>query len=397
MDIVYLFFENENVRIPFYNFDKKLFNQLVKSGTGHWEKCDKQYNISWSGYDPNQLKEILSGKPFVEVGKEPDNPIIVHSFISGGQTVPEKTKTAAALPETKTIPDTQTQVKNIPDQFSDYWREKLETEMRSRKYSHHTRTAYVNYNKAICKWLQKQPEEVTGDDVKRYLAFLEETKQQAAATLNYNLSAFKFFYRHVMKRDTAHEQKRPRQDKRLPVVLSKAEIKKMIDGERNTKHRLLLMIVYASGLRVSEAVRLKRQDIDISRKSLMIISGKGRKDRYTIMSQTVIETLALYYSQYEISGWLFRGADPSRHLNIRSAQHIFKHALKKAGIEKNASIHSLRHSFATHLLESGTDISYIGELMGHSSIRTTARYTQVARRKTLKITSPLDTIDREED
>jgi site-specific recombinase XerD len=128
---------------------------------------------------------------------------------------------------------------------------------------------------------------------------------------------------------------------------------------------------------------------------LIIKSGKGRKDRYTIMSDMVINALEDYYSRYDVTGWLFSGAEPGKHLVMRSAQHIFEHALKEAKIEKTASIHSLRHSFATHLLESGTDIRYIQELLGHSSIRTTERYTHVARWKALAITSPLDTIGEE--
>jgi len=153
-------------------------------------------------------------------------------------------------------------------------------------------------------------------------------------------------------------------------------------------------MVYASGLRVSEVVNLKRQDIDISRETIKIRAGKGRKDRYTLVSETVRKDLEEYYIRYNITNWLFSGADPNTHLAKRSAQYIFDHALKKAKIEKAASIHSLRHSFATHLLESGTDIRYIQELLGHASLITTERYTHVARRKVLSITSPLDTIDK---
>ena len=398
MDAVYIFFENGNIRIPFYNYDKKLFTQLVKSDMGHWEKTDGNYHISGSKYDQEKMKTALSGKPFAEVGKEPDNPVVVNWFISGGQPAPEETETAAAggkdAPETCSGLNTQTREGG---QFPDYWRDKLETEIRSRKYSPNTRTAYIYHNKALCRWLQKTPEEVTSGDIKRYLAYLEQIKKQSASTLNFALSAFKFFYRHVMKRDTAREQKRPRHDRRLPGVFAKSEIKKIIEGVRNLKHRLMLMITYDSGLRVSEVVKLKREDIDIARKVIIVVSGKGRKDRHTIMSQKVIDTLALYYSQYEITDWLFPGAGPSRHISIRSAQKIFKHALKKSMIEKNGSIHSLRHTFATHLLERGIDITHIGRLMGHRSIRTTERYTHVAKRKTLKIISPLDTIDQEDE
>jgi site-specific recombinase XerD len=176
------------------------------------------------------------------------------------------------------------------------------------------------------------------------------------------------------------------------MVLSKAEIGKILSMENNLKHRLLLMLVYSSGLRVSEVVSLKRQDLDKYRKSLTVISGKGRKDRQTLMSEAVIGILDDYYSQYDTTNWLFPSIDPARHLSVRTAQHIFENAAKKANIDKCASIHSLRHSFATHLLESGTDIRYIKDLLGHSSIRTTERYTHVARHKIANIVSPLDTI-----
>ena len=167
-------------------------------------------------------------------------------------------------------------------------------------------------------------------------------------------------------------------------------------AENNFKHRLLLMMVYASGLRVSEVVNLKRRDIDTSRQAISIRAGKGRKDRYSLVSDTVLNALAEYYHRYDVTDWLFSGADPGKHLSIRSAQHIFEHALKRAKIEKDATLHSLRHSFATHLLETGTDIRYIQELLGHASILTTERYTHVAKRKVLSITSPLDSIDKED-
>jgi len=397
MDTVYLFFENENVRIPLYNYDKDLFTQLIKSNMGQWEKAERQYHISRSGYDTDQFKEVISGRPFVEVGKEAVYSINTHNFITGEKPAPEETITAAGVKdvqETCPVPEEQSQESGLPEQLSGFYIEMLETEMRSRKFSQHTRTAYISHNKALCRWLQKPPEKVTSYEIKRYLAYLEQNRQYAAATLNSTLSAFKFFYNEVLKRDTAQDQRRPRQDKRLPVVLSKAEIRKMFDAERNEKHRLILMMVYASGLRVSEVVKLKRKDLDFDRKTILIVGGKGRKDRSTIMSDTVFNELKEYYIQNKITDWLFTGADPSQHLTIRTAQHICKNALKKAKIEKKASIHSLRHTFATHLLENGTDITHIGKLLGHSSIITTARYTHVAKRKTLKITSPLDTINQ---
>jgi site-specific recombinase XerD len=402
MDTVYLFFESENVRIPLYDYDKGLFTQLVKSNMGHWEKSERQYHISRSGYDTDQFKEVISGRPFVEVGKEADNPVVVNWFSTGGQPAPEETEadeaeTAETRAPGKIYPGMVTPADDLPEQFPDYWREKLEIEMRARKYSRHTRAAYINNNKALCRCLQKPPEKVTTDDIKRYLAYLEQKKQQSAATLNSNLSAFKFFYGSIMKRDIARDQHRPRQDVRLPVVLARAEVKRMLDSEPNIKHRLILMMVYASGLRVSEVVKMRRQNVDLIRKIIKVVGGKGRRDRDTIMSDTVKETLKLYYTHYNITDWLFPGNDPAGHLNIRSAQKVCKNAMKKANIEKNASMHSLRHTFATHLLESGIDITQIGRLLGHRSIHTTARYTHVAKQRTLKITSPLDMIDKRDE
>jgi site-specific recombinase XerD len=296
----------------------------------------------------------------------------------------------------------------LPEVFPKRWEIKLETELRSGKYSRRTILSYVYYNRLLCQTLQKSPEEIQSDDIKQFLATIEKDRDYSASSLNLAISAIKFLYKRVLKKDILREQHRPRHDKRLPMVLSKTEIKKILASEKNLKHRLLLMMVYASGLRVSEVVCLKRRDIDIERKTVMIKSAKGRKDRYSILSDTVINSLKDYFltgqiatryqmdTRYQIDTWVFPGSSPEKHLSIRSAQYIFEHSMNKAGITKSASIHSLRHTFATHLLEGGTDIRYIQELLGHSSIRTTERYTHVARRSALKIQSPLDTVDKEE-
>ena len=402
MNVIYLYFEDAYIRIPFYGYhDSELLGKLVNSRLGSWDSESQQYILPLKKYDNVLFGKIVSGKPFVEVLREKEHPVMVYGFFSGyDQADEDKEKALDANLGNKTqkdayfAPGMYASLQDLPENFFSPWDKKLEAELLARKYSVHTRKAYVHYNQALCQWLQKAPASVTNEDIKQFLAFMEKTEKLSASSMNLALSAFKFFYRYVFKADTAKEGHRPRQDKRLPIVLSKSEIVKLLKNERNLKHRLLLMMVYASGLRVSEVVNLKRQDVDLARKALLIISGKGRKDRYTIISDTVAETLKDYYYHYEITDWLFPGADPACHLTIRSAQHICEHALKKANINKNASIHSLRHSFATHLLESGTDICYIKELLGHSSIRTTERYTHVARRKTLNITSPLDTINQ---
>jgi site-specific recombinase XerD len=210
--------------------------------------------------------------------------------------------------------------------------------------------------------------------------------------MNLAISAIKFFYGNILKKDIVHERGRPREDKHLPIVLSKDEVVKILDITKNEKHRLLLTMVYSSGLRVSEVVALKREHIDFPRGVIYVKLGKGRKDRVTMLSKKAASQIEEYCKHNNIEKWLFPGQPSNRPISIRTAQHIFENAVKKAGIIKEASIHDFRHSFATHLLESGTDIRYIQDLLGHSNIRTTERYTHVAKRSVLSIQSPLDTM-----
>jgi site-specific recombinase XerD len=384
MEVVYLFHENQSIRIPFFDYDKNLFSKLINTKLGSWEHEAHQYRVPSKNY--KKITQVLSDMPRVEVKNDSTDLAEVSVFFGQNPVITATPPTAlGANNETSTT-----------EYFSQDLQKKAETELHSRKYSTKTRGAYIHYNQSLCYWLKKPPQLVSPEDIKRYLAYHEKEKQFSASTLNLALSAFKFFYKEIMKRDIVADQRRPRQDKRLPVVLSRSEIQAMLEAETNPKHRLLLMLVYSSGLRVSEVVNLKRQDIDLKRKAIIITLGKGRKDRYTLLSDQVTKYLTYYYSINDIKTWLFPGVIHGKHLAIRSAQSICSQALKKAGILKAASIHSLRHSFATHLLENGTDIRYIQELMGHVSLRTTERYIHVARRKVLKITSPLDSPQKDD-
>ena len=279
---------------------------------------------------------------------------------------------------------------SLPEKFSEHWQTRLETELRSRKYSPQTRRAYQYYNRLLCRTVQKPPEEIRQEDMTHFLALVEKDREYSASSINLAISAVKFFHKNVLKNKEFNERHRPRHDGRLPIVLSKNEIGKILDKEHNPKHRLILMLAYSSGLRVSEVVALRKEHIDLDRKILYVKAGKGRKDRCTVLSEKAAKFIGEYYAFYDTKTWLFPGLPATRHLTIRSAQHIFDKAIFRAEIYKRVSIHSLRHTFATHLLESGTDIRYIQELLGHSSIRTTERYTHIARGDTLRIKSPLD-------
>ncbi len=276
------------------------------------------------------------------------------------------------------------------------WLEELRRELVARKYSRKTIKAYLHYNEDFLTFSRKKPYEVSNEEVRAYLYHLATTHDAATSTLNSAISALNFYYGGVLKRRLVYEITRPKKDKKLPVVLSQDEIFQIFSSVSNLKHKVLLMLIYSAGLRVSEVVRLKPEDIDMKRGLIRVKEGKGRKDRYTMLSGVVAESLEGYRGSYKPSKWLFNGITPENHLSTRTVQAIFAHACEQAGISKSVSVHSLRHSFATHLLESGVDLRYIQELLGHKSSKTTEIYTHVSAKDIGKIKSPLDSLFKNE-
>ena len=185
---------------------------------------------------------------------------------------------------------------------------------------------------------------------------------------------------------------RPRREHRLPSVLSKQEVKAILAAPRNLKHRCMLSIIYSCGLRRGELLALKPADIDSARGMVLIRQGKGRKDRMVTLSPKLLELLREYYRQYRPAVWLFEGQQAGQPYDERSLQQVLKSAIHKAGIDKPVTLHWLRHSYATHLLEAGTDLRVIQELLGHSSSKTTEIYTHVSTRLLSQVTSPFDTL-----
>jgi site-specific recombinase XerD len=185
---------------------------------------------------------------------------------------------------------------------------------------------------------------------------------------------------------------RIKEGRKLPSVLSQSEVKAILDATENLKHRALLMTIYASGLRVSEAANLKVTDIDSKNMQIFIDQGKGKKDRYTILSKSNLEVLRKYWKRYQPKLYLFPGKTAGSPVSVRTIQKVFEAAKDKAGIKKKASVHTLRHSFATHLLDAGTDICYIQKLLGHTDINTTTIYLHLRRMDLLNIKSPLDSL-----
>jgi site-specific recombinase XerD len=389
MEVVYFFCGFAAIRVPYYHYDRKLYCLLISQGAS-WDALRHEFVIKCNSSKEqfNKISRSLPpGVPGVWV-KENTNEIKTTGFFGRPWEEVEEPRISAKedMPEKISFIE-----RPLPEKLSEYWQKKLETELRSRKYSPCTLRSYIYYNRLLCRTLQKPAEEIRTEDVNVFLAGLDKNKEYSASSMNLAISAIKFFYKEVFKNDIVGEKHRPRHDKRFPMVLSKQEVIEVLKHEKNPKHRLLLMLAYSSGLRVSEVVALKKEHIDLSRKVIYVMGGKGRKDRYTLLSEKAAAFIGEYYEVFNIQIWLFPGQPVTHPLTIRSAQKIFGKAIQQAKIDKDVSIHSLRHSFATHLLESGTDIRYIQSLLGHASIRTTERYTHIARRSVLSIQSPLDT------
>ena len=272
--------------------------------------------------------------------------------------------------------------------------ETVRREMRLRNYSQKTIKAYLSgLRKFVHYFRPRHPRGLTSDDIRKYLLYLLEEKDFTSGTVNQVLNALRFLYVELYKRPfVIGTLPRPKKERKLPDVLNEDEVRRLFNAVDNLKHRTMLMLAYASGLRVSELVRLRIEDIDGQRGLIHVRDAKGKRDRFTVFPESLHSQLIAYWKQYKLgtSGWLFPGQTPDQHLKARSIQAVLERAVKTAGIEKSVSMHTLRHSFATHLLERGTDLRYIQELLGHQSVKTTEIYTHVSNRTLGRIRSPLD-------
>ncbi len=264
----------------------------------------------------------------------------------------------------------------------------LERELRIRGFSDKTIKSYLLYNINFLKFVKKSPKSVTTENIKKYLDHLTR-RGVSNTTLNLIINALKFYYKQILRRRLFGRIKRPKKEKHLPVVLSKNEIKEILSQINNVKHKLLLGLMYASGLRVSEVCRLKVKNLDFDNNILWVGAGKGAKDRQTLLPKIISRILQKYLNKKNLNDYVF-ASNQGGCLSERSIQKVFFRALKESGIKKQATCHSLRHSFATHLLEKGVDIRYIQELLGHKRLETTQIYTKVTANKLREISGPLD-------
>jgi site-specific recombinase XerD len=264
--------------------------------------------------------------------------------------------------------------------------------MQTRNYSQRSIDTYMHMLNALEEYHNTSIDEISIDQVKDFLQYSIGTKNLSVSYINQVISAVKILQKDVLGKEWESIRiKRPRRVKKLPVVLSKEEVKSLIETTRNLKHRTIFAVIYSAGLRISELISLRPSDIDSDRKQIRVL-GKGNKYRYTLLSENTLDMLRIYWRAYKPERYLFEGQVKGKPISHPTIQVVFRQAIKKTGIKKEATVHSLRHSFATHLLESGTNLKIIQMLLGHSSLRTTSIYLHVTKFDPASIKSPFDDI-----
>lgn len=271
---------------------------------------------------------------------------------------------------------------------------KLTVALKSRNFSHKTIANYTSSVIHFLRYCTKAPQNVRPEELQEYLVYLHEKEKKAPRTVNMVNGALKFLYTYIInKPELFRSIPRMKADKGLPTVYAQDEIEKMLSATSNCKHQLILSLAYGCGLRLNELRQLKRQDLDLNQKTLKVVHGKGQKSRMIMLDDVLIPLINHYLKQYKTYVWFFEGQTPGEMLAARTISLIFDHACQKAGVDKKSGIHGLRHSFATHLLEQGTDLRYIQALLGHASSKTTEIYTHVSTNAISKIRSPLAKIN----
>ena len=276
-------------------------------------------------------------------------------------------------------------------------RRRMDEDMVVRGMADRTRETYLAAVTGLAKFYRRSPDRISDEEVQAYLLHLIRDRHRSWSTCNIVVNALRFFYHTTLKRDrTSFDIPRPRQPGKLPALLSRDEVQRLIAQAPNARHRTMLLTTYAAGLRLSEVLHLRVHDIDSARMTIRVEQGKGGKDRYTILSASLLEALRAYWQVARPTTWLFPGKhgpmDPS------ALQRAYTDAKRRAGLTKPGGIHALRHAFATHWLEAGVDLHTIQRLLGHKSITTTTRYwhltqasltTQAARLDLLATGTPI--------
>jgi integrase/recombinase XerD len=272
-------------------------------------------------------------------------------------------------------------------------RQRMLEELQRRNYSARTIRLYLQHVAAFAQHFHRSPDQLGAEEIRRYQLFLIQEKKLAWSSYKQIVCALRFFYAKTLKRPFMLEDiPFPHHEQRLPLILSKEEVERILAAPSHLKSRALLMTVYSTGLRRSEVAHLRVSDIDSARMTITV-DGKGKKDRVVMLSPVLLDTLRQYWRQAKPKHWLFPGRTPNQPICDNVVFAVFHNAVRSAGITKHVSPHSLRHSFATHLLESGTDLRTIQILLGHRSLKTTARYLHISQYHVRATASPLDSLN----
>jgi len=274
-------------------------------------------------------------------------------------------------------------------------RRRMEEELKLRGCSPRTQKAYLDWVARFAQHHRRPPEQMGEEQVRAYLMYLLEDQKLSRSTLVQAFCALKFFYVHVLHRSCEVEDLRfPRHQKRkLPRVLSESEVRRLLESAETLKEQVMLMTLYGAGLRLSELIHLQVKDIDSGKMQIRVRQGKGGKDRMVVLSPTLLEALRRYFRQYRPITWLFYGQAPQQPIDDRAIQRMVRRLSERAGLRERVTTHTLRHSFATHLLEQGAELPFIQQLLGHRDMKTTMLYLRISPPALRKVISPLDRLD----
>jgi len=277
-------------------------------------------------------------------------------------------------------------------------KDQMKTDLLLKRFSPHTTRAYLRCIRDFAKYFMRSPAEMGETEVRQFLLHLTQDRKITPGLQTAYVSAFKFLYRITLRRPEVVEHlPYPKRPKTFPVVLTMQQVLTLFEAIRSPKYKAILALAYGAGLRVSEVCTLKTMDIDSQRMLIHVHLGKGNKDRYVLLGETVLALLQDYYKTARRKGvYLFPGYKPQSPLRTACVWRVMRKAVRKAGLPKKTTVHSLRHAFATHLLESGYDIRIIQALLGHASIQTTQRYTHITDRLLSLVRSPLDLIQKQQ-
>ena len=349
-----------------FDYHPEIISRLKQNTASKWDSSMNCWYLPKASFNLNTFYGIFKGFAFIDYSKiKPPRekhaaPVIILRDYSHRRTI------------------------KIPNGYIELLKQKRYSESTLRTYSAYFKD-FQNY------FIKADIKTITTDEINKYILYLVENQKISGSEQNQRINSIKFYYEQVLerKKEYYHVQ-RPRKATHLPKVLSKNEVGLLLSKTKNIKHKCILAVIYSAGLRRSELINLKPEDILPERKQIRISKSKGNKDRYTLLSENLLKELRAYYKQYKPKTWLFEGRTAGEQYSATSIAKILDNATILSGIKRKITPHMLRHSFATHLLEQGTDLRYIQELLGHSSSKTTEIYTHVSNSRISAIKNPLD-------